>query len=93
MSNSILYETLQELALASPRTLLLTKLAKGSPRERHYVQNTGRHPDSEAVAGTLASRLLNKTVDGFYVHIAAKIASHALRLLLRRRFGIDVLTF
>lgn len=41
----------------------------------------------------IGERLLNKTVDGFCVHIAAKIASHTLRLLLRRRFGIDVLTF
>ncbi|QLE46100.1 IS982 family transposase (plasmid) [Nostoc sp. C052] len=49
----------------------------------HEIQNTGRNPE----------RLLNKTVDGFCVHIAAKIASHTLRLLLRRRFGIDVLTF
>jgi hypothetical protein len=31
--------------------------------------------------------------DGFCVHIAAKLASHTLSLLLRRRFGIDVLTF
>lgn len=49
----------------------------------HEIQNTGRNPE----------RLLNKTVDGFCVHIAAKIASNSLRLLLRRRFGIDVLTF
>jgi len=49
----------------------------------HEIQNTGRNPE----------RLLNKTVDGFCVHIAAKIASHTLRLLLRRHFGIDVLTF
>jgi hypothetical protein len=45
--------------------------------------HTGRNPE----------RLLNKTVDGFCVHIAAKIASHTLRLLLRRRFGINVLSF
>ncbi|NEQ88976.1 MAG: hypothetical protein F6K26_56590, partial [Moorea sp. SIO2I5] len=37
--------------------------------------------------------LLNKTVAGLCAHIAAKMASHTLRLLLRRRFGIDVLTF
>lgn len=49
----------------------------------HEIQNTGRNPE----------RLLNKTVDGFCVHIAAKIASHTLRLLLRRCFGINVLTF
>ncbi|MEB3359451.1 MAG: IS982 family transposase [Synechococcales bacterium] len=49
----------------------------------HEIQNTGRNPE----------RLLNKTIDGLCVHIAAKIASHTLRLLLKRRFGIDVLTF
>ncbi len=49
----------------------------------HEIQNTGRNPE----------RLLNKTVQGFCVHIAAKIASHTLRLLLKQRFGINVLTF
>lgn len=49
----------------------------------HEIQNTGRNPE----------RLLNKTIEGFCVHIAAKIASHTLRLLLKQRFGIDVLTF
>lgn len=49
----------------------------------HEIQNTGRNPE----------RLLNKTVEGFCVHIAAKLASHTLRLLLKRQFGIDVLTF
>lgn len=49
----------------------------------HEIQNTGRNPE----------RLLNKTVQGFATHIAAKIAAHTLRLLLRRRFAIDVLTF
>jgi hypothetical protein len=49
----------------------------------HKLQNTGRNPEC----------LLNKTVEGFCVHIAAKIASHTLRTLLRSRFGIDVLTF
>lgn len=49
----------------------------------HQIQNTGRNPE----------RLLNKTVEGFCVHIAAKLASHTLRLLLKSRFGIDVLTF
>jgi hypothetical protein len=38
-------------------------------------------------------RLFNKTTDDFCVNIATKTASHTLRLLLRRRFGIDVLTF
>ncbi len=49
----------------------------------HEIQNTGRNPE----------RLLNKTIEGFTTHIAAKITSHTLRLLLRRKFGIDVLTF
>ena len=49
----------------------------------HELQNTGRNPE----------RLLNKTVNGFATHIAAKITSHTLRLVLRRQFGIDVLTF
>ena len=49
----------------------------------HEIQNTGRNPE----------RLLNKTVDGLATHMAAKITSHTLRLLLRRQFGIDVQTF
>jgi hypothetical protein len=47
------------------------------------VQNTGRHLE----------HLLRKTVTGLCVHVAAKMASHTLRLLLLKRFGIDVLTF
>jgi hypothetical protein len=47
------------------------------------VQNTGRNLE----------RLLRKKVDAICVHVAAKIASHTLRLFLRQRFGIDVLTF
>jgi transposase len=49
----------------------------------HEIQNTGRNPE----------RLLNKTVTGFTTHIAAKITSHTLRLLLRRQFGINIQTF
>jgi len=49
----------------------------------HKIQNTGRNPE----------RLLNKTIEGFATHIAAKIASHTLRTLLRCQHGIDVLTF
>lgn len=49
----------------------------------HEIQNTGRNPE----------RLLNKTVTGFATHMAAKITSHTLRLLLRRQFGIDIQTF
>ncbi len=48
----------------------------------HEIQNTGRNRE----------RLLNKTVVGFATHMAAKITSHTLRLLLRRQFGIDVQT-
>ncbi|HEY9769114.1 MAG TPA: IS982 family transposase [Coleofasciculaceae cyanobacterium] len=47
------------------------------------IQNTGRNPE----------RLLSKTVVGFATHMAAKITSHTLRILLRRQFGIDVQTF
>jgi Transposase DDE domain len=47
------------------------------------VQNTGRNLE----------HLLRKTVTGLCVHVAAKMASHTLRVLLRQRFGIDVLTF
>jgi hypothetical protein len=49
----------------------------------HEIQNTGRNPE----------RLLNKTVAGFTIHMAAKIASHTLRLLLKLQFEIDVQTF
>lgn len=47
------------------------------------VQNTGRNLE----------RLLRKKVEGLCVHVAAKMASHTLRILLRQLFGIDVLTF
>ena len=47
------------------------------------VQNTGRNLE----------RLLRKTVRGLCVHVTAKMASHTLRILLRKRFDIDVLTF
>ena len=49
----------------------------------HEIQNTGRNPE----------RLLNKTVQGLAIHMAAKIASHTLRLFLRDRFSMNVLTF
>ena len=49
----------------------------------HEVQNTGRNLE----------RLLRKKIDGICVHVAAKITSHTLRILLRQRFGIDVLIF
>ena len=45
------------------------------------------------IRGRNPERLLNKTVAGFAIHMAAKITSHTLRLLLRLQFGIDVQTF
>ena len=64
------------------------KLLIGRVRQRiegvfHEIQNTGRNPE----------RLLNKTINGLTTHMAAKMTSHTLRLLLRRQFGIDILTF
>jgi hypothetical protein len=47
------------------------------------IQNTGRNLE----------RLLAKTVVGLCTRVIAKIASHALKLLLRQDFGIDVQTF
>lgn len=47
------------------------------------IQNTGRNLE----------RLLAKTVLGLATRVIAKMTSHALRLLLRRDFGIDVQTF
>ena len=49
----------------------------------HEIQNTGRNPE----------RFLNKTIEGLNTHMAVKIASHTLRLLLRKKLGIDVLRF
>jgi hypothetical protein len=47
------------------------------------IQNTGRNLE----------RLLAKTIVGLCTRVIAKIASHALKLLLRRDWGIDVQTF
>ena len=49
----------------------------------HAVQNTGRHREP----------LTCRTLRGLSTHVAAKMASHALKLLLRREVGIDVRTF
>ena len=49
----------------------------------HEVQNTGRHLE----------HLTCRTLRGLSTHVAAKMASHALKLLLRRQAGIDVRTF
>ncbi len=59
-----------------------------SVRERiegvfHEIQNTGRNIE----------RLLAKTVVGLCTRVVAKVTSHALKLLLRRDFGIDVQSF
>jgi hypothetical protein len=62
---------------------LISKVRQRIEGVFHEIQNTGRNPE----------RLLNKTVVGFTTHMAAKIASHTLRLLLRLQFGIDVQTF
>ena len=79
--------TIQRCNQDQQASLTLKRLI-GRVRQRiegvfHEIQNTGRNPE----------RLLNKTVQGFATHIAAKITSHTLRLLLRSQFGIDVLTF
>lgn len=47
------------------------------------IQNTGRHLE----------RLLRKKVSGIQLQVAAKVASHTLRIVLRQSFAIDVLTF
>ena len=49
----------------------------------HEVQNTGRHRE----------HLTCRTRRGLRTHVAAKMTSHALRLLLRRQARIDVQTF
>ena len=59
-----------------------------SVRERiegafNELQNTGRNLE----------RLLTKTVIGLSTRVIAKVTSHTLKLLLRRRFGIEVQTF
>lgn len=59
-----------------------------SVRERiegtfNEIQNAGRNLE----------RLLAKTVIGLSTRVIAKMTSHALKLLLRRLFGIDVQTF
>ncbi len=59
-----------------------------SVRERiegtfNELQNTGRNLE----------KLSRKTVQGLKTHVIAKVTSHALKLLLRRKFDLDVLTF
>ena len=47
------------------------------------LQNTGRNLE----------RLLRKTVSGITAHVIAKMTSHTMKLLLRKKFGVDVQTF
>lgn len=59
-----------------------------SVRERiegafNELQNTGRNLE----------RLLTKTISGLTTRVIAKVTSHTLKLLLRRKFGIEVQTF
>jgi uncharacterized short protein YbdD (DUF466 family) len=49
----------------------------------HELQNTGRNLE----------RLLAKTVVGLSTRVIGKLTSHAVRILLRRVFSIDVQTF
>ena len=62
---------------------LISKVRQPIEGVFNEIQNTGRNPE----------RLLNKTVQGLATHMAIKMTSHTLRLFLRLRFGIDVLTF
>lgn len=62
---------------------LLNRVRRRIESTFNEIQNTGRH----------LSHLLAKTVQGVVTRLAAKMTSHLLRLLLRRNFGIDVLTF
>ncbi len=84
MKSGVYHQTRQ----SHVQTLHACALLLGHFRERiegvfNAVQNTGRHLE----------RLLRKSVRGFYFQVVAKMASHTLRILLRKRFNIDVLTF
>ena len=73
----------QHHQLSASLKRLIAKVRQRIEGVFHEIQNTGRNPE----------RLLNKTVRGLATHMAANIASYTLRLLLRDRFAIDVLTF
>ena len=73
----------QHLSTSSSFKRLISRIRQRIEGVFHEIQNTGRNPE----------RLLNKTVIGFATHMAAKITSHTLRLLLRRQFGIDIQTY
>jgi len=62
---------------------LLNKFRERIEGTFNEIQNTGRHLE----------HLLRKTVQGLTTHVIAKVASHTLKLFLRRFFGIDVQTF
>ncbi len=79
--------------LTPQRANQTSTVSKGEQRRRngvrqriegvfHEIQNTGRNIE----------RLVSKTVKGL-THVRLKLASHSLRLLIRRRWSIDVLTF
>lgn len=62
---------------------LLNSLRERIEGTFNQVRNTGR--DLE--------RLLRKTILGLSTHVIAKMASHVLKLVLRRFYGTDVQTF
>jgi len=72
-----------QTSLSSPQQRWRNSVRQRIEGVFHELQNTGRSLE----------RLLNKTVDGLVAHVSLKVASHSLRLLLRRHFQIDVLTF
>lgn len=89
-----LFEQTGNHILTPKRRNQLMKLPSGvqkrlnSVRERiegvfHEIQNTGRHLE----------RLLARTRLGLVTRIIAKITSHLLRHILKRRFLIDIQTF
>jgi transposase len=69
----------------NPKTFdaLLNRIRERIESAFNEIQNTGRNIE----------RLLTKTVVGLCTRVIAKMASHALKYLLRRDFGIDVQTF
>ena len=67
----------------APFDALLCRVRERIEGTFNAIQNTGRNLE----------RLLAKNIVGLCTRIIAKIASHALKLLLRRDFGIDVQTF
>ncbi len=62
---------------------LLKRLRERIEATFHQLQNTGRHVE----------HLLAKSVQGLLSRVIAKVSALVLRVLLRRQFGIDVLSF